>query len=173
MWLSVPTASLESTRGASSCDCRRSCEIFTKTSIAAATDEAANFLARAIVLLLFGAIVATAWWKRMPLVKAAALTIGAFLLLTPALHPWYALWAVPLVAEGGASMWIVLATLVPLGYQPLINHLDGQPWRETPWPRGIEHGLTWMVLLWQMVEQRGWRRWADRGPERTCKPTDH
>jgi hypothetical protein len=79
-------------------------------------DEAANLLARAAALALFAATVAFAFFRRWSPLATAEATVAAFLLLTPVLHPWYALWLVPIVALRPRPAWLALATLVPLGY---------------------------------------------------------
>ncbi len=115
-------------------------------------DEAANLLARVAAGLVFLAVIAWALWRQAPATRVAEAAIGAFVLLTPALHPWYALWLLPLVAAGGSWAWIVLAVLVPLGYWPLDVWLAGGPWRDPLWTRLLEHGLTAVALAidqWQ------------------------
>ena len=49
-------------------------------------------------------------------VTEARLVLGAALLLSPTLHPWYVLWVLPLAAAQGAWGWLILAAAVPLGY---------------------------------------------------------
>ena len=115
-------------------------------------DEVASFVARAWAGAIFLAVVAWALWRRLSAIRLTEAAIGAFVLLTPALHPWYALWLLPLVAVGGSPAWLVLALLVPLGYLPLDGWLAGGPWRDPVWTRALEHGLTLVALAidrWQ------------------------
>ena len=115
-------------------------------------DEVASFVARACAGLIFLAIVGWALWRRAPPARMAEIGIGAFILLTPALHPWYVVWLLPIVAVGGSWGWLVLATLAPLGYRPLDVWLGGGPWRDPIWTRLLEHGLTVVALTidrWQ------------------------
>jgi hypothetical protein len=115
-------------------------------------DEAANLLARAAAAAIFLAVVGWALWRRLPAMRLTEAAIGAFILLTPALHPWYVVWLLPLVAAGGSWAWIVLAVLAPLGYRPLDVWLAGGPWRDPLWTRLAEHGLTLAALAidrWQ------------------------
>ncbi|HEX4823468.1 MAG TPA: hypothetical protein VFV19_04090 [Candidatus Polarisedimenticolaceae bacterium] len=42
--------------------------------------------------------------------------LGAALLLSPTLHPWYVLWVLPLAAAQEAWGWMILGAAVPLGY---------------------------------------------------------
>jgi hypothetical protein len=115
-------------------------------------DEVASFLARLAAGAIFLAVVAWALWRRASATRLTEAAIGAFVLLTPALHPWYVVWLLPLVAVGGSWAWLVLALLVPLGYRPLDVWLAGGPWRDLIWTRLLVHGLTLVALAidrWQ------------------------
>jgi hypothetical protein len=115
-------------------------------------DEVANLLARVMAGLIFVALVASALRARAPQQLMTELVIGAFVLLTPALHPWYVLWLIPLTATGGSRAWLVLATLVPLGYRPLDEWLTRGTWHDPTWTRACEHGATLVALAidrWQ------------------------
>jgi hypothetical protein len=115
-------------------------------------DEVANLLARVVAGLIFVALVALGLHARAPPDRLAELAIGAFVLLTPALHPWYVLWLIPLTATGGSRAWLVLATLVPLGYRPLEEWLTRGTWHDPTWTRACEHGATLLALAidrWQ------------------------
>lgn len=137
-------------------------------------DEVAGFIARIAAGVIFVAVVASALWRRLPPARVAEAGIGAFVLLTPALHPWYVVWLLPLVAVGGSWAWLVLALLAPLGYRPLDVWLAGGPWRDPVWTRLLEHGLTLVALAidrWQPsgiivkfgeTDPRRWR-WSQGG----------
>ena len=115
-------------------------------------DEVASFVARLWAGAIFLAVVAWALWRRATALRLAEAAIGAFVLLTPALHPWYVLWLLPFVTVGGSWAWIVLALLAPLGYRPLDVWLAGGPWQDPAWTRLLEHGLTLVALAidrWQ------------------------
>ena len=115
-------------------------------------DEVANLLARAAAGVLFLGAIGWAVHRRASALRVTEVAFGAFVLLTPALHPWYVVWLIPLVALGGSWAWVVLAVLVPLGYRPLDGWLAGQPWHDPIWTRALEHGATLMALAidrWQ------------------------
>jgi alpha-1,6-mannosyltransferase len=68
-----------------------------------------------------------------------AIALGAFLLLTPTLHPWYFLWVLPFGAAL-SSRTIVFASVGALAlYSPKLVELAGQGWAESP--------VTVLVLL--------------------------
>jgi hypothetical protein len=110
-------------------------------------DEVANLIARGVVLLCFAAAVGWALWRKLPPLRVATIAVGAFLLLTPALHPWYAVFLLPLVALGASPAWLVLAVLAPLAYWPLGDYLTLGVWRDAWWTRALVHGLTWTSLV--------------------------
>lgn len=70
--------------------------------------------------------------------SGAAFAAGAgFLLLSPVVHPWYALWIVPLLPlRRDAGPWLLLTVCLPLAYAVLVTY-DGTPatWVEEPWVR--------------------------------------
>jgi hypothetical protein len=121
-------------------------------------DELAAFVARGVAGAAIGLVVLIVRvWRLAPLAGTEWI-LGALLLLTPALHPWYVVWLVPLVALRRRAAWVALAMLVPLGYVPLGAWLSGEPWRDPWWTRLLEHGVSWGLLVWE-----GWRAWRRRG----------
>jgi hypothetical protein len=117
-------------------------------------DEAATLLARAAAGVLFLGLVAWAVLRRGSPARVAEVAIGAFVLLTPALHPWYVLWLLPLTAAGGSPAWLVLAALAPLGYRPLDDWLTRGVWQDPWWTRTLEHGLTLAALALALTIDR-------------------
>lgn len=129
-------------------------------------DELAAFLARGITLTLLAGL---ALWllrrrpssapQRGPVAAApggeadpgasALVLVLAYLLLTPVLHPWYALFALALcpLCPALAPPAIALALLAPLAYLPLGGWLSGGAWVEPAWTRALEHGAAWLLLL--------------------------
>jgi hypothetical protein len=110
-------------------------------------DEVANLLARALVGAAWLGVIVWAWRRRLAPVPFAGAAIGAFLLLTPALHPWYVLWILPIAAASSEPAWIALAVLAPLGYTPVMVAAAGGPWQEATWPRELMHGTVVTLLL--------------------------
>ncbi len=156
-------------------------------------DELAGGLARLVVLCLFCAAllcvhrraVAERASEAERALRITGAGVLAFLLLTPVLHPWYALWALPVLALDGrstritwASAWL-LAT-APLGYVPLPEYLVTGLWHEPLWPRLIAHApaLAIVVLGAPAVLASSWaarrldRKDADPPPQETnpCAP---
>ncbi len=136
-------------------------------------DELSGFLARAAALVLLAACALWAARARLPPARFCLAVLGAYLLLTPALHPWYVLWALALCPlwPGRAAPWLLLTSLVPLGYVPLAAYLHAQaqhptPWLDPCWNRVVEHGACIGMLLFQShASRKGKQRArADLGP---------
>jgi len=90
-------------------------------------------LARAV---LFGAWLPWAWrtWRRERDPARAALDLfGAWLVVTPVLHPWYALWSVPWLALRRSSACAWLAVASPLLFAPVAGWQRHGIWVEPAW----------------------------------------
>jgi len=100
--------------------------------------------------VLVGAILAAValWlvWRKTPPVRAFFLTLGAVLLLTPTVHPWYLLWVAPLLAVFPHPAWLFLQAGVALSYHAAYLASPGEPWRELLWIKLLEYGPFYVLL---------------------------
>lgn len=110
---------------------------------------------KAVVALGVIAVVAWTAWPRAEHAapgavtrRAAVAAVAVFLLGSPVVHPWYALWIVPFlpgwIARGrpaGASAWLLLTLLLPLSYAVLLRYdgVSSATWIESPWVRAAEY----------------------------------
>lgn len=77
---------------------------------------------------------------------------GAFVLLSPTVHPWYVLWAWVPALLCGVRSWTVLATLVPLSYAALASYDPVlSSWEEPWWPPLFSTLPFLVVLIWESV----------------------
>lgn len=90
-------------------------------------------LARLVELVLWASAIAWAAWRVRDPIVGARIGLGAWIVLSPTLHPWYVAWLVPFAAFGGARAWMWLAAAAPLLYAPLALARPGEPWREPVW----------------------------------------
>lgn len=87
-------------------------------------------------VVLAGAWLAWAWrtWRRQRDPARAALDLfGAWLVVTPVLHPWYALWCVPWLALRRSSACVWLAAASPLLFAPVAGWQRLGIWSEPAW----------------------------------------
>jgi hypothetical protein len=113
-------------------------------------------LARVVVgLLLVGWIAWVAFRPRVDAARESFLVLAGALLLSPTLHPWYALWVLPFAAAYASLPWIAFSSLVPLVY---LGGSAGPPgW--VPW---LEYGAL-LVVAGVVALARRRRRQTGRG----------
>jgi hypothetical protein len=88
---------------------------------------------------LFVLVVLFLLWRRTPAIPACFRTLGALLLLTPILHPWYLLWIAPLLAIVPSPAWMFLSASAALSYHAAYLAEPGQPWQELLWVKALEY----------------------------------
>jgi hypothetical protein len=91
-------------------------------------------VARMLVAAALGGWVVVVFARRLEdPVHEALLILGGMLLLSPTVHPWYLLWALPFAAARLSGGWLLLGALVPLAYCGATG--------DVPWMlRSIEYG---------------------------------
>jgi alpha-1,6-mannosyltransferase len=104
--------------------------------------------APAAPLLAMAAWVAWVAWRRpsASLVDRVVPTIGGFVVLSPNVFPWYALWLVPFLAVAPSLWWIAFTGTVALAYTFFLY----QPWAIPMWARLLEIaplvvGVSWWL----------------------------
>jgi hypothetical protein len=110
--------------------------------------------ARQTVALLFGLTALLLAVRKVDLLTSAHILVGAFLLLTPTLHPWYALWIVPFLTLRRSAAWLLLTGLVPLSYHVLIRYVSEGVWMEAEWVRWAEFGPFAALYLGEKIWER-------------------
>ena len=81
--------------------------------------------------------------RRFDAERALFWILGAGLLLSPTVHPWYVLWALPFAALRGNGPWIVLTGTIALGYWGLAAYQESGIWPQPLWVRA----LIWTPML--------------------------
>ena len=103
---------------------------------------------KAIGMSFAAVVVVVTFARRIPPVQAGYYLAGAFLVLTPTLHPWYALWMLPFLVFYRRPAWLAFTLLAPVSYHVLIRYHASGVWEEAMWPRWVLFGgsaLVWMV----------------------------
>ena len=81
--------------------------------------------------------------------RGAFFILGALVLLSPAVMPWYLLWALPFAVLAGYPSWAVLCVLSLLSYLFYVGEA------EHAWWRVVEYGGFALAWVWQ-------ERWSGR-----------
>ena len=125
-------------------------------------------VAKLVSAAVIAAIVIQSVRNDWTLEKTAFWVIGAILVLSPTVHPWYLLWMVPLVALRPNRAWLYLTGSVFLAYFGFSIYRSDGVWPEPVWQKLIIYGpfllmLTvdsWRGSWWQAA----WRELRRRGP---------
>jgi hypothetical protein len=94
-----------------------------------------GFFARAALAVLLAAVLGWIAWKIREPETAVFASIGALLLASPTLHPWYLLWVLPFAARGREPAFLYLSFVAPLAYALLYP----VPWLPAPAVRVLEY----------------------------------
>ena len=121
--------------------------------------------ARATATVLVLAVVAWVTWRRFSVERALLWILGAGLLLSPTVHPWYVLWILPMAALRGSRPFLLLGGLVFLGYWGLASYEVTGVWPQPLWNRAAIWVPVWLMLLWGC-----WRRLPRRPANSRTQP---
>ena len=94
------------------------------------------YLARMFAFGIAAALATLLAWRKTDPIRGSFLILGAVLLLSPTVHPWYVLWIVPLLAIRPNRAWILLTGLVPLSYLDsgtVGGGINGMAWIRWVW----------------------------------------
>ena len=92
--------------------------------------------------------------KANPL-RSSYLTLGAILLLTTTLHPWYLLWIAPFLAIYASPAWLYLSLSVALAYHSAYLATPGQPWEDVVWVKLLEYVPFFVLAIGSVWRERG------------------
>ena len=115
-----------------------------------------GLMARCLCAGVLSAVVLRVAFSRLDPLRAGFVVVGAFLWLTPTLHPWYAVWLLPFLAVYRSWPWLALTGLVVLSYTVLSDYSLSGVWQELWWVRPTESGG--FALVW------AWTRFKDSQP---------
>ena len=130
--------------------------------------------ARAAVAVLVLAVAGYTAWRRFPVEKALLWIMGAGLLLSPTVHPWYVLWVLPMAALRGHAPFLLMGGLAFLGYWGLAPYEATGVWPQPGWNRAAMWLPVWGLLLWRLAPARASRPGTigPKGEEPGCEEGD-
>ncbi len=95
--------------------------------------------------------------KDLLLLKYSFWLVGAFLLLSPTVQPWYLTWVLPFLCFFRSAGWILLTGTVILARSIYIGYEAAGTWQEMGWVRLVEYGPPYLLMLYGLV--RGIKEW--------------
>lgn len=121
--------------------------------------------ARAAVAVMVLAVAGYTAWRRFSVERALLWVLGAGLLLSPTVHPWYVLWVLPMAALRSHAPFLLAGGLAFLGYWGFASYEATGIWPQPGWNRAAMWLPVWGLILWRLVPAGGTRSTAP-GPER-------
>lgn len=109
---------------------------------------------RTIAAAIFAAVAIAVYRSGAPVLKGVLWLIGAALLLTSTLHPWYLLWLLPFLCFYPQRAWMLLTGLIMLSYYILIRYAAEGVWEESWWVRPVIYIPFFALLLNDMWRSR-------------------
>jgi hypothetical protein len=109
-------------------------------------------VSKVIVAALFSGLVVYCAVRISDPVRSAYILLGAFLVLTPTVQPWYLVWIIPFLCLYPNPAWILLSGLAALSYHVVIGFVLTETWCEETWVRFVQYvpfyGLLIAHTLW-------------------------
>ena len=112
-------------------------------------DDRALMQGKQILAAVLALVVLWATLRRADAYGAVFVIMGAYMLLTPTLHPWYLLWILPFLPLFPHPAWIALSGGIFLAYQVLIGYSKYGTWEEAAWVRWAEFVPFYFFLVVQ------------------------
>ncbi len=95
---------------------------------------------------------AAPWLGRDP-ERAVLLVLGAFVILTPVLHPWYLLGVLPFAILCRSRGWLVLSITVLFSYFVPIHERESGVWVELPFLKALELAPPFALLAYDAARR--------------------
>lgn len=116
--------------------------------------------ARPLLQLLGVLIVAGILLRSRDRARVALWATGAFVVLSPTVHPWYVLWPLAAALLNGSHAWIVLAVTVPASYVVLSTYDPAT----SAWTEWLTTRFVVYVPFYAALIAEGWTRLVRAGP---------
>ena len=111
--------------------------------------------ARPVVALLVASVAAVAAACRWTVARTLFWCIGAGLLLSPTIHPWYALWILPLAAVRRSVPWVAWTAFLFLAYAGRDAYAATGTWPHPPALAALVHAPLLLLLGAEALRRLG------------------
>jgi len=118
-----------------------------------------NYHYNVILISAVAVISLLAWWNWK---RAMLWVLGATLIFSPVLHPWYCTWILPLATWRRAFAWHVLSVTLFAYFLFWNERIFLLPWHAEPWLRVVIIGPPFAAAIWMGVTQRTQKNAAGR-----------
>lgn len=110
--------------------------------------------ARVVLAVLGGVFAVVAALRTSDLVRYAFLVIGAVIILSPTVYPWYVVWIVPFLCIFPNRAWILFTGLVALSYCVWVEYAATGAWMLPSGYLAIEYVPFYGLLIWDATRSR-------------------
>ena len=104
-------------------------------------------LSKGIVAGLLGGLMGYLILRDVPPLRGCYLAIGAILLFTTTLHPWYLMWIVPYLCFHTNAAWLLLTGTIVLSYHAPFLTPPGEAWVQHSIYKLLEYGPFFALLV--------------------------
>lgn len=105
------------------------------------------YLSKALVISTMLVLSIIVWYFGRTLLESAMIMIGAALMLTTTVQPWYLLWMVPFLFFLPNRAWLLLTALTMLAYHVLIRYQAEGIWAESLWIKLVIYIPFYLLLF--------------------------
>lgn len=113
-----------------------------------------NYHYNVILIICVAVVSLLSWWNWK---RGMIWALGAALVLSPVLHPWYCTWILPLATWRRAFAWHVLSITLFAYFLFWNERLFALPWHAEPWMRAIIIVPAVSATIWTRLAQRAQR----------------
>ncbi|MEE2874329.1 MAG: hypothetical protein VX893_15620 [Candidatus Latescibacterota bacterium] len=78
---------------------------------------------------------------------ATFIALGAYVLLSPTMHPWYLLWVLPFLPFFPHPAWLLFSGLIVLAYEVLMDYVHTGVWQEKTWVLWAQYAPLYIGLI--------------------------
>jgi alpha-1,6-mannosyltransferase len=96
-------------------------------------------------------ICAALFLATLPFLKDGLNIVGAFLLCSPVVYPWYAAWLLPFLVFQPRIEWLFFTLAVVASYAVVPEYLTDRVWIEPLWPRFLAYLPLYGILGFQLI----------------------
>ena len=79
--------------------------------------------------------------------RATFISLGAYVLLSPTMHPWYLLWVLPFLPFFPHPAWLLFSGLIVLAYEVLMDYVHTGVWQEKTWVLWAQYAPFYIGLI--------------------------
>jgi hypothetical protein len=123
-----------------------------------------NYHYNVILLIAVAVVSLLAWWNWK---RAMLWVLGATLILSPVLHPWYCTWILPLATWRRTFAWHVLSITLFAYFLFWNERIFALPWHSEPWLRAVIIAPPLIVLIFELLRKKTLH--AESSPERIAE----